>query len=214
MRRNEKIGAILALLVMLVPVTLWATDATDARGDYGVALAISGEEARAESLFITMLSHTRGDARALNNLGNIRLLKGETGVALAFYERALRGDSLDAGIHLNRATALMVIGDKERSAESFARGVKLAGGYGPAQALLGLLPTKQPNERAASKQMIDPEQVRAMLKRAATTVPSDSVKAVGRDGKSGTGAQPSVWRSAGPRGSDGDETPHLLYWKR
>src|SRR6266850_1677647 len=78
-------------------------DPPDARSEYGVTLAVSGEEARAESIFVTMLSHTRGDARALNNLGNLRLLRGETGVALAFYERALRGDSLDAGIHLNRA---------------------------------------------------------------------------------------------------------------
>src|SRR5204863_6712843 len=110
-----------ALLISVGPASLWAADA---RSDYGVTLAMTGEEARAESLFITMLSHTRGDARALNNLGNIRLLRGETSVALAFYERALRGDSLDAGIHLNRATALMLIGDKDRSAQSFARGVK------------------------------------------------------------------------------------------
>src|SRR5438552_8456372 len=128
---------------------------------------MSGEEARAESLFITMLSHTRGDARALNNLGNIRLLRGESNVALAFYDRALRGDSLDAGIHLNRATALMVIGDTERSGAAFARGVKLAGGVEQAQALLGILPEKQPDERAAKKTAIDPEQIRAMLKEAA-----------------------------------------------
>jgi hypothetical protein len=206
-----------ALLACLAPVSLWAADSADAmesRSEYGVSLAISGEEARAESLFITMLSHTRGDARALNNLGNIRLLKGETGVALAFYERALRGDSLDAGIHLNRATALMVIGDRSRSSESFAVGVKLAGGLSNAQSLLGLPPEGQTGERAAKKTMIDPEQVRAMLKHAATTVPSDSVRKSGNPANAATGTQPSAWRSAGPRAADGGESQFLLYWKR
>lgn len=215
MRRDRIFWAVMTVWLSLVPASLWAADPSDARGEYGVSLAMSGEEARAESLFITMLSHTRGDSRALNNLGNIRLLKGETGVALAFYERALRGDSLDAGIHLNRATALMLVGDKARSEESFAIGVRLAGGLDQAQALLGLPPTKEPTERAAQKTMIDPEQLRAMLRKAATTVPKGAVQpAAAGASKTATGKNTSAWRSAGPRGSDGGETPHLLYWKR
>lgn len=214
MRRVGMAWAVLALLVAASPQ--FAVGAPpDTRGEYGVTLAISGEEARAESIFVTMLSHTRGDARALNNLGNLRLLRGETGVALAFYERALRGDSLDAGIHLNRATALMMIGDEQRSAQAFAIGVKLAGGVDRAQALLGLPPDKQPTDRAAKKTAIDPEQLRAMLRRAATSVPKDSVRLL--DSAAGLGAagkRPSAWRSAGARASDGSDTPQLLYWKR
>ena len=213
MRRNRLFLAVTALLVSVGPASLCAADA---RSEYGVTLAISGDEARAESLFITMLSHTRGDARALNNLGNIRLLRGETGVALAFYERALRGDSLDAGVHLNHATALLLLGDKERSEKAFARGVKLAGGVEQAQALLGIPPEpKQPSERAAKKTAIDPEQIRAMLRRAASTVPTEKVVSASSGGaKTSTGKNPSAWRSAGPRGSDGSETQWLLYWKR
>jgi tetratricopeptide (TPR) repeat protein len=206
-----------AAIVLLV----WASprfavgDPPDSRGEYGVTLAISGEEARAESIFVTMLSHTRGDARALNNLGNLRLLRGETGVALAFYERALRGDSLDAGIHLNRAAALMMIGDQERSEKAFAIGVKLAGGIDRAQALLGLPPEKQPAERAARKTAIDTEQLRAMLRHAATSVPKDSVRLLDSAVTPGAaGKRPSAWRSAGARASDGSDTPQLLYWKR
>jgi len=211
MRCNRMSWAV-AVLLMVGPACAWAADD---RSEYGVTLVMSGEEARAESLFITMLSHTRGDARALNNLGNIRLLRGETGVALAFYERALRGDSLDAGIHLNRATALMLIGDKERSGQAFARGVKMAGGVDQAQALLGITPEKQSTERAAKKTAIDPEQVRAMLKQAAASVPTETAlsKSVG-PGKTLKGKTPSAWRSAGPRASDGSETSQLLYWKR
>jgi len=211
MRRKLLLLAATALLASAVTVPLHASDD---RSEYGVTLAVSGEEARAESLFITMLSHTKGDARALNNLGNIRLMRGETSVALAFYDRALRGDSMDAGIHLNQATALMLLGDKERSEQAFARGVELAGGLEQEQALLGIpAEPEQPTERAAKKPVIDPEQIRAMLKQAASAVPTDKAEPAGSD-EAQTGKKPSAWRSAGPRASDGSETPQLLYWKR
>jgi hypothetical protein len=136
-------------------------------------------------------------------------------VALAFYDRALRGDSLDAGIHLNRAAALMMIGDQVRSEQAFAIGVKLAGGVDRAQALLGLPPEKQPTDRAARKTAIDAEQLRAMLRRAATSVPKDSVRLLDSNPAPGaSGKHPSAWRSAGARASDGGDTPQLLYWKR
>ena len=213
MARAGTVWAAAALLVSASP-QFSAGNPADPRGEYGVTLAIGGEEARAESVFVTMLSHTRGDARALNNLGNLRLLRGETGVALAFYDRALRGDSLDAGIHLNRATALMMIGDEPRARQSFAVGLKLAGSLEHAQALMGLPPEKQPTDRAARKTVIDAEQLRAMLQRAATAVPSDSVLSAGRGAApDAAGKRPSAWRSAGARGSDGSDTPQFLYWK-
>jgi tetratricopeptide (TPR) repeat protein len=209
MRRSRLFWTVTALVISLGPASAWAADD---RSEYGVALAMSGEEARAESLFITMLSHTRGDARALNNLGNIRLLRGEISVALAFYDRALRGDSLDAGIHLNRATALMIIGDAEGSTNAFARGVKLAGGVEQAQALLGIQPEKGQGQeqRSAKKTTIDPEQIRAMLKESAKSVPTATVQPAAK----GKGKTTSAWRSAGPRAADGSETPGILYWKR
>jgi Flp pilus assembly protein TadD len=204
-----------AVALMASALPLWAAAPGDSKSEYGVTLAISGEQARAESIFVSMLSHTRGDSRALNNLGNLRLLRGESGVALAFYERALRGDSLDAGIHLNRATALMLLGDQARSERAFAIGVKLAGGVDQAQALLGISPEKQPTERAARKTTIDPEQLRAMLKKAASNVPKDNVKMIDSSvGGDPSGKKVSTWRSAGARASDGEDTPLILYWKR
>ena len=211
----RRVGIALAAVGVLTAAPLLAATSPDNRSDYGVSLAISGEEARAESIFVSMLSHTRGDTRALNNLGNIRLLRGETGVALAFYERALKGDSLDAGIHLNRATALLLLGDQVRSEAAFATGVKLAGSLENAQALLGITPEKTPTDKAAKKTVIDPEQLRAMLKHAATTVPKDSVKLLDSNVASQTsGKKTSTWRSAGARASDGSDTPLILYWKR
>jgi hypothetical protein len=201
-------------LLMCSPSAFAAGPTDPARGDYGVTLAIGGEEARAESVFVTMLSHTRGDSRALNNLGNLRLLRGETGVALAFYDRAFRGDSTDAGIELNRATALMLLGDQKRSDQAFALGVKMAGGIDHAQALLGIQPEKQPTERAAKKTLIDPEQLRAMLKHAASSLPRDSVRAFDSSVNPPPGKRVSAWRQAGARASDGEDSQLILYWKR
>ena len=213
MRRTGTAWITVALTLLAAPQLAAAADPPDARGDFGVNLAISGEATRAESVFVSMLSHTRGDARALNNLGNIRLLRGEAGVALAFYDRALRADSIDAGIYLNRATAFMVIGDDARAHQSFQTGVKLAGSLEHAQALLGLPPEKVPTDKAASKTAIDPEQLRAMLQKAATSVPKDSVKTGTTSSANAASKQPSAWRSAGARGSDGSGAPQILYWK-
>jgi tetratricopeptide (TPR) repeat protein len=215
LRRTGTAWITVALTLFASPqLAAAAADPPDARGDYGVNLAITGEATRAESVFVSMLSHTRGDARALNNLGNIRLLRGEAGVALAFYDRALRADSIDAGIYLNRATAFMVIGDDARAHQSFQTGVKLAGSLEHAQALLGLPPEKVATDKAASKTAIDPEQLRAMLQKAATSVPKDSVHTTGKSSSANAASkQPSAWRSAGARGSDGSGAPQILYWK-
>jgi hypothetical protein len=199
--------------------TAWAAETAPpsktANADFGVTLAIGGEEARAESVFVSMLSHTKGDARALNNLGNIRLLRGEAGVALAFYDRAIRGDKSDAGIHLNRAAALMLMGDTKRSDEAFATGVKLAGGIDKATALLNLPPEDAPVDKGSKKTAINPEQLRSMLKKAAASVPKDQIKQVPADAAAASNTKnTSAWRAAGARSSDGSEASTLLYWKR
>jgi tetratricopeptide (TPR) repeat protein len=202
-------------LALLVGLSAHAAEKVDSRADLGVSLAIGGSESSAESVFVSMLSHTRGDARALNNLGNLRLLRGEAGVALAFYDRALKADSIDAGIHLNRATSLMLLGDQKRSEEAFATGVKLAGGLDRAMTLLNLPADNAPVDRGAKKTAINPEQLKAMLKRAAATVPKDQIKVVDSEVTTNPASKSSsTWRSAGARASDGTEAPMLLYWKR
>jgi len=183
------------------------------RSEYGVALALSGETARAESVFVSLLSNVRGDARALNNLGNLRLLRGELGVALAFYDRALRGDSTEAGIHLNRATALMLMGDDARAEQAAAIGVRLAGGVDKASALLGVKSQEpNPDSKAAEKAYVSKEEVRALLRRAAAAVPTDTSATPGPAGAPKKKAP--NWRSAGPRAAERSEAASVLYWKR
>lgn len=208
-----------ALLFSLVSATQVAAQGNHAqvKGDMGLALAMQGEASRAESVFVSMLSHTRGDSRALNGLGNLRLLRGDVGVAMAFYDRALRGDSTDAGIHLNRATALMLMGDEVRAREAARTAIQLAGSLSAAQALLGLSPESGQVSRAADKSaLISKDEIRALLRSAASAVPSDT-------GHSAAGGSPAArrrapqWRSAGPRAADptdNSSSSSLLYWKQ
>jgi tetratricopeptide (TPR) repeat protein len=211
----RRIGIAGMAMALLVAMSAHAAEKVDSRADLGVSLAIGGSETSAESVFVSMLSHTRGDARALNNLGNLRLLRGEAGVALAFYDRALKADSIDAGIHLNRATSLMLLGDQKRSENAFATGVKLAGGLDQAMTLLNLPADNAPVDRGAKKTAINPEQLKSMLKRAAATVPKDQIKVVDSEVTTNPASKSaSAWRSAGARASDGSEASMLLYWKR
>jgi tetratricopeptide (TPR) repeat protein len=190
---------------------------TPTKGDMGSALAMQGESSRAESVFVSMLSHTRGDARALNGLGNLRLLRGDFGVAMAFYDRALRGDSTDAGIHLNRATALMLMGDDARAREAAKTAIALAGSLEAAQALLGLPPEGSEASRAADKTaIISKDEVRALLREAASNVPTDTARSASNTTPAVKKRSP-VWRSAGPRAADptdNSNSTNLLYWKQ
>ena len=216
--RKQVCASMLATLVLwLATGAAWAgPPAREGGEEMGLALAMSGDVARAESMFVSMLSHTRGDARALNNLGNLRLLRGDLGVALAFYDRAGRGDSLDAGIQLNRATTLMLMGDEDRAREAAALGVRLAGGVAQAKELLGLSPAPGEKSRAAdARAFINKGELRDLLSTAAAGVPRDTTSAKPVvPGAAGSRHRAPTWRSAGPRAADQSDAANLLYWKR
>ncbi len=181
--------------------------------DEGVTLAMTGETARAESVFVAMLSHSRGDPRALNNLGNLRLLRGDLGVALAFYDRAARGDSADAGILLNRAIALMLMGDDARARDAAGAGIGIAGGIDRAQALLGLR-SEDEKVRADKQAFINRAEVRALLRQAAALVPSDTIRVVKPDPAASGKKKAPTWRSGATRSADQSDAAVVLYWKR
>jgi len=115
-----------------------AADSLRAECDYGVTLALQGNLAAAESVFISLLSHAPGDTRALTNLGNLHLLRGEREAALALYGIAARMDSADAGILLDRATARYLMGEDSLARAEAADAVARAGGIKLAESLLGL----------------------------------------------------------------------------
>jgi tetratricopeptide (TPR) repeat protein len=191
----------------------------DARCEYGITRAFAGDLEQAEAVFLSVLSSSPRDPRALNDLGNVSLMRGETQLALAFYGRALKADSADAGIRLNRATAWMLMGDDERARAEASEGIRRAGGLKAASALVGLHTGPEAGEepsKAARGAWLSREEVRALLQAAVKSVPADSARA-GTAPASGTArpkkAGPAV-RSAGPRGAEGSDAVNVLYWKR
>lgn len=204
----------------------------DGRCDYAVTLALMGETARAESLFIAMLGDTPGEPRALNNLGNISLLRGETEVGILFYRHAIDGDSTDPGIHLNLAAALLLDGRTAEAGEEARRGVALAGGAEPAARLLGLAPGN--TDKATEGGGLSEEEVRALIQGAvaripgAEAMPGDSTGAALRDSTGAAdstrvpaagappadGPPPRTWRSGGSRAVRTPQGVDALYWKR
>jgi len=218
-RRGWRVSAVFAAAALSVSTPAHAgasPEELQRECEYGVALALSGQAARAESVFVSLLSHAPGDPRALTNLGNLHLLRDEPEVALAFYDRALRSDSTDAGIFLNEATALMLLGE-EATAEDLAReGVRRAGGPRSAAQLLGLRyeGTQEESPKAAQRAYISREEVLELLRAAAQKVPADSSRAAAtRPASQGKKPAPT-WRSAGARGAADVEGAALLYWKR
>ena len=208
-------GAAVILALVRPEPAAGAAEATARREcDLGIALALSGEPARAESVFVSLLSHHPGDAGAFTNLGNLHLLGGDPEMALGFYRRAGEADSSDAGIVLDEATALLLLGE-EREAEERARlGIRLAGDPAGAASLLGLRYRPAPaTARGAPKAQLHPEEVLEMLRAATGRVPADSTRAGGRSGAAARKHAPQ-WRAAGPRAGDAAAPPTLLYWKR
>src|SRR5262245_7481994 len=186
--------------------------------EYGVALALTGDDARAESAFVSLLSHAPGDARALNNLGNVHLLRGDFDVALAFYALAAEADSSDPGIVLNRATALLLRGDEDKAQQVAAEGVRRAGGVRQAAALLGLkAPEPMAEEpKAGDRAYVRKDEVIALLRAAAARVPADSTAKppASTSGTTRPRKRATVWRSAGARGAEGTDISVVVYWKQ
>jgi len=187
--------------------------------DYGVTLALSGHAARAESVFIALLSRSPGDARALNGLGNLHLWRGEPDVAAAFYREAGAADTTDAGIVLNVATAWMLAGDEDSARVQAEAGIRMAGGIRRAAGLLGLDDDAYDDapDKGADPARMNREQALLLLHEAARALPPDTtghVTARADSTRRAKGRRPGAWRSAGARGSEDTNAPPNVYWKR
>src|SRR5262245_7655276 len=185
--------------------------------ELGITYALSGQAAAAESAFVSLLSRSPGDARALNNLGNLSLGRGDPALALAFYAKAGAADSADAGIVLNEAAALMIAGDDSTARDAAAEGIERAGGPEPAAGLLGLKYEAPDSEtRAAEGARVRRGEMLALLHSAIRSVPVDSTaNHHGARPPAGAKAKPMpAWRPAGARSDIDVDVATLLYWKR
>jgi hypothetical protein len=200
----------------VVVVAAFATRAIAAPGGdercrLGVLRAQEGRLASAESLFVAVLSDSRHDARALNNLGNIELLNNRPGVALSYFTRAQAFDSLDAGIRLNRALAYAAMGDTSSSRREASAAGRLAGSPDSVAALLGLRPGEpweEEPERGAGQSSAARARAWVILRASIGPLPPrDSTKAAPPRG-SGNPTQP-----AGPRAGNAADNSAYVYWK-
>jgi len=193
-----------------------------AKCEFGITLALEGQLAPSESVFVSLLSDLPADARALNNLGNISCLRGDLDVALVFYRRSLEADSTDPGVQLNRATVLMLTGEEERAKREAARAIRMAGGVKELAAITGIgapdEETEQP-AKASDKVFVDKQEVRDLLRGA--MVPLKPEPAVADTTAGGAAPPPEaskkrarLWKSAAPRASDASQAALVLYWKR
>lgn len=213
--RARAVWLVPVLAGLLPPVTA-AADAPSAPYDleceYGISLAQSGNTARAESVFVSLLSHSPGDARALNNLGNLALFRGNAAAALSFYRRAAASDTADPGIALNEAATLALLGEEDAAVNVAANGVGRAGGFDQAADYLGLIYSGDASELPrGDKKSIRREEALLLLRAAVGKVPVDSTKAKVPDGNKKPA--PS-WRLASPRAGDEGDLPAVVYWKR
>jgi Flp pilus assembly protein TadD len=196
-----------------------AEDPLDRECEYGVTMALAGETGKAEEAFASMLSHAPGDARALNNLGNLHLMQGDFEVASVFYDQALEADAEDPGIRLNRAILLMLEGDEEEARREIAVAREQAGGEAEAAALLGLGTVEEgKGAEAEGKAGLSKDEISNWLTEAMEQVPDSSATpdttqanaAQGQTRKSGT------LRAGGSRGSAAGvaDAKSVLYWKQ
>jgi tetratricopeptide (TPR) repeat protein len=212
--------ALIALHFLAQGVSCSGAESFDAECDYGITLALSGNLAGAESVFVSLLSHSPGDARALTNLGNLELVQGEPDVALVFYGRAAEIDTADAGIILNRAVALMLLGDEDLAAAEARRGVNRAGGERKAASLLGLrygesARSSIDTDKADETSYVSKGEIAGLLSAALQNVPVDSARTGGQKGPETGERKPTrTWRAAGTRAAEKNVVADVLYWKR
>ena len=211
---------VLLAVALLVAAVAAAETSGDSRCALGIMRALQGSLAPAESLFLGTLSMSPRNACALANLGNLSILRGQPELAVAFYDRAIGLDSLDAGLRLNRTIALALTGDEAGSRADAREAARLAGGADSARRILGLPPEPDSAEvhdarAGAPSPTLTKEEVRRLVRaslRPMSKSPSGAFSAPGKPAPAGRARGPS--RSAAPRSEDVGEVGALLYWKR
>lgn len=157
-----------AALALAAPTSSPTPTTGDSLVELGQVCVLLGRLDLAERTFVALLSRDPADARALNGLGNLALLRANCALAERYYAAAARQAAQDAGIRLNHALSLSLGGDSLAALREAARGIALAGGEPEAARLLGLdsLPTSAA-PRAGAPSPISPAAIREFLARAA-----------------------------------------------
>jgi len=106
----------------------------------GVKLAQQGELGNALMLFTEMLEKDKDDAVAINNLGNLYLLKGDLEKAISTYQKAVNIDSEDVAILLNIGITHYMQGNDDEAVEFFTQARERLDNYTQMCVLLSIDP--------------------------------------------------------------------------
>ncbi|MDE3058079.1 MAG: hypothetical protein KGJ59_09000 [Bacteroidota bacterium] len=135
----------------------------DEKSAHQAALLLANNNRFDEAL---ALLQTYSDAAALNNRGNIYLLKGDSLNAYKNYTAALSADAKDGGINLNMGLLQYLGGDHQGTVESFATAVSKFPSQEQAYAELGIdnIVAEMSGTRAAAKgAVIDKTELQSLL---------------------------------------------------
>ena len=221
-RDTPRTAILVACMLTLLPATVAAqavdAESLDKQCRYGVSLALEGDLDAAEQAFLGLLSSSPGDVRAYVNLGNIHLLRDRVESALAFYDKAARVDSLDAGIRLNRSAALLLHGDDDAARSEAAAGIEMAGGTEAAADLLGMtLAAPAQESKAAERTHVMKDEIRALLVEAGLSDSTAVKTSVSPQPSDAAASEPKkrlrVWYASSLRAGDSSEFASALYWR-
>lgn len=194
-------------------------DEVGLRCEYGITLALKGDLDKAQGVFESLLSANPGDPRVHTNLGNLCLLRGEVENALAFYDHALAADTTDAGIILNRAIALMLLGRNDGARTAAAAAIAKAGGAQEAAGLVGIDLEPKADPKASQRVFLNEDEIKDLLLsalgvgKAQASPPAEGAPPSGESGDD-VNQRMRIWSSGAPRASDGGQNQALLYWKQ
>jgi len=189
------------------------------RTELGITLAFDGQHEESQRAFLSVLSHDPHNLPALNNLGNLDFIRGETASAIELYREVLARDADQLGTTLKCSLALLLSGDREGAIKMARIATSKLGSAEAAESMLGLL---DPNEtvRAEPGSSLTAEEVRALLLEAMASTPvrasvdsTQSPAAPDSSSNASQGAKHSGrWRIAGTRATQPGPNPPLLHW--
>jgi Tfp pilus assembly protein PilF len=111
---------------------------TDSEAQRASMLVEQKKWREAEQIYLKELARKPG-ARVLNDLGVLYLKKGDTGLALGYFNRAMAADPADTSALFNRALALSRSGQTSRALESYRELLARQPAHFEAQYNLGIL---------------------------------------------------------------------------
>ena len=142
----------------------------------GQFMAKSNDITSALDVFTRLQKLAPGDARVMNNLGNVHCLLSNDSAALIWYKKAVQTDSINGAIRINQGLCHFTRGDETTASDLIRKGIMLTGGMEKTAILLGFdmneLPgTEKGAEKTATKTVLSRKKIKALMQQSLDKVP-------------------------------------------